>query len=284
MKPQIDVIEALRSANPVPPGVVDEAEPRSLEDILGSSLGRNDVMSSTTITRRDAEKTAPRWPRYLGAAAAVVVLIGGAGVLNRQSESNIAWADTPAERQPVIEQIVRAVNEGDQAGFVEAFAPGGTFTPWVNFVDFPPPHPVTDSALVETWMELNDVWGVEVELHSCAVERDTNVICEATIHYDTMRLDLSEEWLFVFGDSGLQSLGMLEVATEAWEFPREWETWLADNDPALLDRLGGGMDAPEPGFQPLTLNGIQYETQPFQYDPALADAIQASIDEYLATR
>lgn len=291
MKRHVDVIEALRWANPVPPNLAEEVAFRSLQDILGSPLGRNDGMSSSTITRpQERAKNRPRWPRYLGAAAVVAVAIGLVMSLTRPAGISADWGDTPAELRAVVQQVVDAVRQGDRAAFTGAFAEGGTFTTHLDFANRASccdSYPVEEAGLVDSWMAVNEAWEMESDLRSCQLASESNVRCSVRTRWENLQMEITEEWVFHFDGSAIRSFGTLNDELEpadrsmplSYVDLADWEEWLADSDPQEYERLLVYEDPFE-----RSINGASFWSTILRYDPALADQIRASIETYVATR
>lgn len=280
MNRHVDVIEVLRKANPVPPGAVEEVS-LPLNEILGSQLGRNDTMSSTITRPAGGVETRPRWPKYLGAAAALVVAVA----LVLPFTSGVEWNGVATEQQAVVEQVVEALNAYDQAAFVAAFAPGGRFSTHINTVpggDCCDTYPVEDSNAVQTWMEVSEVWGGMSSLESCGAETARTVRCQVRTQWEKLHMEVAEEWVFVFDGADLRSSGMilsrqeLEDRTQplGYQDLAEWEQWLQANDPEKAARFFT--------WEELTINGRPYGSVVLRYPPEFADEISASLAEYVA--
>lgn len=282
MNRHVDVIEVLRKANPVPPGAA-EAAPPPLNEVLSSLSGRNETMSST-ITRPASEvESRPRWPKYLGAAAALAVAVA----LIVPFTSGVEWQGVAAEQQTVVEQVVEALNGHDQAAFVAAFAPGGTFSTHIGTApdgDCCDPHPVEDGNALQTWMDVSEVWGRTSELDSCGAETARTVRCQVRTEWEELHMETGEEWVFVFDGADLRSSGMILSRREledraqplGYQDLAEWERWLQADDPEKAAEFFT--------WDELSINGRAYESVMLRYPPEFADEISASLAEYAATK
>lgn len=281
MSRHIDVIEILRKANPVPPGAAEEAPP-PLSEVLGSPLGRNDMMSSTITRPAGGVESRPRWPKYLGAAAALVVAVA----LVLPFTSGVEWNGVAAEQQAVVQQVVEALNAHDHGGFVAAFAPDGTFSTLIdtgsdgNFCC--DTYPVDDSNAVQTWMDVGEVWGRTSALESCRAETARTVRCQVRTQWEKLHMETGEEWVFVSDGAGLRSYGMVLSPGELQDRTQplgyrdlgEWEQWLQANDPEKAARFFT--------WEELSIDGRPYESVVLRYPPEFADEISASLAEFAA--
>jgi hypothetical protein len=293
---RIDVIELLRGVNPVPPGAAtDEAVP-TFDEVLGSSFERTDTMSQTTIVRPETPaRTKRTWPKYLGAAAALVVAMGLVVPLTLPV-AGTEWNDTPSAQRAVIEQVMEAVNDRDAAGFAAAFAEGATFnaTPFMSFIDRDRVEPRRDQDLIAAMMAVNEAWGIENVLESCEPQSEVTVRCGARQRWQVAQTELATEWVFAFDHGQLASAGLIHddldpaERTEALSWldltgamtvtgsRDSWRAWVAENDPDLFERMGDG---------PLEIDGIAFESSLFMgMDPSLAPEIRESVEQYLAER
>lgn len=286
MKRQIDVIEALRRANPVPPRMVDIAVVESLEDILGSLSEEETGMSSTTEERKaPAPKTKQRWPKYLGVAAALAVVIAVMIPLTRPSDSGVAWSDVTAEQQAAVEQVLEAINDGDQVGFVDAFVAGGTFNTHMDFESRSSccdTYPIANAGYVETWMGVNEVWGLAADLEACESDSAETVRCDVVARWDTLHMEQPEEWLFVFDGADLRSFGMLlsrrgleeRTMPLTYDDLGDFEAWLEETHPDRAARWEGET----------AIDGSPYTSVYLRFNPAFADEISSSLEEFVESR
>lgn len=296
MNRRIDVIELLRGVNPVPPGAAtDEAVP-TFDEVLGSSFERTDTMSQTTIVRPETPaRTKRTWPKYLGAAAALVVAVGLVVPLTLPM-AGTEWNDTPAEQRVVIEQVMEAMEDRDAAGFAGPFAEGASFNAqaFMDFIDRDQVVPRQDPDLVEAIMAVSEAWEVETVLESCRPESGALVSCSVRHLWHVAQAEFIADWLFAFDGGQISSAGIVQEDLDPAERTMplswldltgamtvtgsrpSWRAWVAENDPGLFERMGDGV---------LEINGIAFESNLFMgMDPSLAPEIEASVDRYLAER
>lgn len=292
MKPRVDVIELLQRVNPVPPGTTVDVDD-DFETFLGSSMERTDTMSQTRTDRPPTTGPTPqKWPKYVVAAAALVIAVGLVVPLTGPV-AGVDWGETPAEQREVIEGVIEAVNSYDASAFATHFADTATFnaSTYVSFVDRETVRPVEDEDLVAALMAINQAWETEIRLESCAPEGEQTVRCAARVLWQVASTEYAAEWLSVFDGDRLASAGLLptDLDPSPRTLPLSWVdltggdflAWLADDDPALfalIDITGGGAD-------PLMMGTVAFESNLFQsMDPSLADDIGRSVERYLQER
>lgn len=296
MNKRIDVIELLRGVNPVPPGAVtDEAVP-TFDEALGSSFERTETMSQTTIVRPETpERPRRRWPKFLGAAAALVVAVGLVVPLTLPV-AGTEWNETPPEQRIRIEQVMEAMNGGDSAGFASAFGEGATFNAqaFMSFIDRDQVMPRQDPDLVEAMMAVIEAWEMENLIESCQPQSELTVRCTVRNLWHVAQTELSTEWVFAFDGGQISSAGIIQDDVDPADrtMPLSWLdltgamtvtgsrdtwwAWVAENDPDLFGRMDDGL---------LEINGVAFESSLFMsMDPSLASEIRASVDRYLAER
>lgn len=296
MNRRIDVIELLRGVNPVPPGAATDGAIPTFDEVLGSSLERTDTMSQTTIVRRETPARRKKtWPKYLGAAAALVVAVGLVVPLTLPV-AGTEWNETPAEQRAVIEQVIEAVNETDAVGFASVFAEGATFNAqaFMNFIDRDRVIPRQDPDLVEAIMAVTETWGIEAVVESCRPESELLVRCSVRHLWHVAQAEFVADWVFVFEGGQIASAGIIEedldpadrtmalswldltgAMTVTGSRP-SWRAWVAENDPDLFERMDDGL---------LEVNGIAFESNLFMgMDPSLAPEVGESVEQYLAER
>lgn len=290
MNRHVDVIDILRNVNPVPPGTAED-QPPAVDEDFGSLLGRNDAMSSTITKPETRVQARPNWPKYLAAVAGVIVIVAVVVPMTLPVASEVDWGEVPADQRAVVEQVVQATNEGDATEFASAFAPGGTFTTHIQFdmrsacCDS---YPVDESDRVQTWMSVGEIWGLEADLKACQTEGAQSVRCQVNTRWENLQMELGEEWLFVFDGSDLRAWGMLfqqpdppdRAMPMSYDDLGAWQEWLEANQPELAGRLLVQART----FGDFSIDGVPYESNILRFDPALADEIRVSIEEYVASR
>lgn len=296
MNRRTDVIELLRGVNPVPPGAAtDEAVP-TFDEVLGSSFERTDTMSQRTIARPETPaRSRKSWPKFLGAAAALVVAVGLVVPLTLPV-AGTEWNGTPTEQRAAIEQVMEAVNDRDAAGFAEAFEEGATFnvTSFMSFNDRDRVLPRQDLDLVEAIMAVTEAWEMENVIESCQPQSEVTVRCTVRNLWHLAQTELTTEWVFAIDDGQIASAGIIQEDVDpadrtmplSWldltgamtvtGSRASWLAWVAEKDPDLFERMDDGV---------LEINGIAFESSFFMgMDPSLAPEIEASVDRYLAER
>ncbi|HSJ34845.1 MAG TPA: hypothetical protein VLB85_07280 [Acidimicrobiia bacterium] len=294
MNRRIDVIELLRGVNPVPPGAVtDEAVP-TFDEALGSSFERTETMSQTTIAPPETPaRSRKSWPKFLGAAAALVVAVGLVVPLTLRV-AGTEWNGTPTEQRAAIEQVMEAVNGGDSTGFARAFGEDATFNAqaFMNFIDRDRVIPQQDPALVESIMAVIGAWEVETVLESCQPQTELLVRCPVRHLWHVAQAEFVADWVFAFDGGQISSAGIIQEDLDPADrtMPLSWLdltgamtvtgsrdtwwAWVAENDPDLFERMGDGL---------LEINGVAFESSLFMgMDPSLAPEIRESVDRYLA--
>lgn len=289
MNPHDHVIEILRRANPVPLMSTTEDDTGDIDRALAAVQERK-AMSNDLLAEPRTRSTPASKPRRLIGAVAASVMAAAAVlvVILVPGDQTVVSDQIPATRAEVIAAVVEAVSRSDAAAFTDSFSPEGTFT---SYVDFEPrsgccgAYPADDSQLVEAWMAINRTWGLRLDLESCDAAGDRTVRCDLTSQWETLRMEIGENWAFVFDDDALVSLVMLvtDLEPESRTQPLGyrgivdgWREWLRSERPTDFDRF-----LPV-GERTKTIAGVDYESNLFGYAPSLAEEISASIDAYLA--
>ncbi len=291
MTPHDHVIEVLRRVNPVPlSSVANEGVSGNLPD-LGVYRERTAAMSNDLLTEpRNASTSVSGWPKLVGALAVMVVVVAVAFILDRNEPVEVADS-VSAPHSSVIAAVLDAVDSSDAAAFGEVFAPGGRFTSYLDFearASCCGSYAADESQLVGAWMAVNETWGLDLDLVTCETVTDTTVRCDMTSAWETLRMEIGENWAFVFDENdALVSLVMVVID---WDpdgrsqplgyagIVEGWREWLSDERPTDAGRL---LPIPPPET---VINGVSYQSNLFPYDPSLASEITDSIDEYLATQ
>lgn len=296
MNRRIDVIELLRGVNPVPPGAVTDEAVSTFDEALGSSFERTETMSQTKIARPETPaRMRKSWPRLLGAAAALVVAVGLVVPLTLPV-AGTEWNGTPTEQRAAIEQVMKAVNGGDSAGFASAFGEGATFNAqaFMNLIDRDQVIPQQDPELVEAIIAVIEAWEGKTGLESCQPQSELLVRCPVRHLWHVAQVEPVADWVFAFDDEQISSAGIIQEDLDPADRTMplswldltgamtvtgsrdRWWAWVAENDPVLFARMGDGL--PE-------INGVAFESSLFMgMDPSLAPEVEASVDRYLAER
>lgn len=294
------------------------------------------VAAAPVLPDSTVRRTRVRKALMAGGMAVAVAAVAVAGAFIRSA----IWTDAaplpPAdEAEEEVEQIatirrlIDAINDRDADAFTAAFPKGGyfemaergLFNSRVDFLGRSVPHQnylsVADTQLVESWMALNDEWGLEAQLITCSpkVEDDVgSVHCEVATKWHTLSLEVTERWDLQFrGTKVLEfDYALLDLNPREHTLPlgydglEAWEAWLEANypedaarylNPRVLappsDEVQPFWDRFGPRLAPLywimetdwVINGHRFNPNGFiPYNPAFVDEIEASIQEYLDGR
>jgi hypothetical protein len=183
--------------------------------------------------------------------------------------------------------------------------------------------PVAQAQLVQAWMDIVEAWGLEADLGGCARlaeaefshryrlvsgSSDAFAACDVTTRWHTLSMEIVERWTFEFEGKNVVAWEhwLLDLNPTANALPLDydgllaWEAWLKANHPDDAARYlnprkpGPPGDALRSGAAGKLLRGTErswgingHEFSPnafLPYDPAFADEIEASIQEYLDSR
>ena len=215
--------------------------------------------------------------------------------------------------------MVDAINAGDTNAFVHLFAPDGAFSPRGSFDESSEglvgTQPISEGPLVEAWIAINDAWGFEADLRGCtrcpapsrpdggssarsppggqAVPGDHRAVA--------LRAPGPERWSSWEPECSTSTGPSGTLAALGYSGLEAWETWLDANhpedaarwlEPAAERRHVEADEDLELAARPVPLVATQIGTGSIDgiasirsglvpYDPAFADEIDASINEYL---
>jgi hypothetical protein len=218
-------------------------------------------------------------------------LVGGMGSLFIREGAVLAQGDPMRS----VDRMIGAVNRADADAFVAVFAPDGRFLSPGSFDDSRGPSvtqfalPISDPELVRAWMAVNETWGLEAEVVSCAADADPFgtytgadawVECEMVARWPRLSLELTDRWRFEL--RGARLIGWYALSSTQGRPDRvlplgyhelqAWEAWLEANHPD---------DAARWLNEDWTIDGQRFAGEVIPYDPTYADEIEASIDDYL---
>jgi len=197
-----------------------------------------------------------------------------------------SWPRPPITGElAVIGQVVDAVNSRDVAALRSSFAAEATVgLPQIRS-DGLQESAASDSdwgmskelGFVEAWMFHIDSWDMEAALRSCQAEAESTFRCDVTTLWHVMQVEIGEEWTFEFDGPQVTRLEMARVEPSptnrtlplGYDDLASWESWLEETHPEQAARLSGNE-----WIWPFY----------FRYHPEYAEAIGASIQEYLESQ
>ena len=231
-----------------------------------------------------------------------------------------AGAEPPqGDPMATVDAVVDAISARDTGAFIDQFAPDGTFTPRGRFADVDY-QSISAVPLVDAWMAIQDAWGFEAEVRSCSEDADgarfsssasTSILCEVAARWPKLSLEITEAWRFELRGARLvyweaepldldpsdRTLPLGYPGLEAWEawleanHPEDADRWLVARQTAFASDFPDAEDPErEAARAPLiwvavtewTIDGHSFAPAGLiPYDPAFADDIEASIDDYL---
>jgi hypothetical protein len=247
----------------------------------------------------------------IGVAAAGLVAVVGLAALYGGGLPTIGDQPSPSSDRTVpqaqmatLQRMVEALNVADADAFADAFEGDGFrgFDALSVFDDgssgiHSMEVPITDRSVVRAWIALVEVWGLEAEVLGCAsraqdevgrqVREDSDwfVECEVTTRWHTLSMEVDQKWLFELQGAQLfwweANLGELNPVQRQLPLGHDglvdWERWLQANRPAEADRYLS------PGWEGYVIEGVRFRLAGFaSYDPALAEEIKRSIQQYLS--
>jgi len=227
----------------------------------------------------------------------------------------------PGDPSTTIGRLVDAVNAGSADAFISAFAPDGQFHPRGFGSLQGAPVPLADPETV-AWVAVQAAWEFEAEVGTCrpgpvsgeapgehrfSASSDTWIECDVAARWTKLSLEITERWRFELRGARLVGWSAVPVDLEPAErllpldYPglEAWEAWLATTLPEDAARLLNQRDmepfrsigCDDPAMmcgwaeRSWEIDGFPYQpTNLIPYDPALADEIESSINEYLDER
>jgi hypothetical protein len=188
---------------------------------------------------------------------------------------------SPAAARTIVNGLIEAINaiaadeSLDETSLPDVFTPDATINAFEVWGD----QPVSDTGVLETWIDHLQAWGFEASVLDCVPE-DGQLICKVRARWQTVSAEADETWIVTMGGERIQTLSVFSNGERFGDplLPLSlaeldgWETWLRDTDPDTADRLLA--PAGTAVGQPLVP----------RYDPALADEIAASIQQYVEQR
>lgn len=191
-----------------------------------------------------------------------------------------SWPRPPTAEPAVIGQVIDAVNTRDIAALRTTFAPDAIVVlPHVSSDGLEEVAAsnweVSTENFLEAWMNPIDAWDMEADLGSCQADAESIFRCDVTTRWHVLQVEIGEVWTFVFDGGDLRGLEMARVDPNpanrtlplGYRDLPSWESWLDETHPDQAQRLLSGS----------SLIWHFY----FRYDHGEAEAIGASIREYL---
>jgi hypothetical protein len=188
----------------------------------------------------------------------------------------------PDEVPPVVAQIVDAVNGRDVGALRILLSADATVVLPQMSSDGRNEVAASDwkvsiENFVAVWVGGLAAWDMEADLGKCRVETTSTIRCAVTTRWHVFQVEIGEEWTFVFDAGELTRLEMARVDPNptnrslplGYDDLRSWESWLEVTHPDQAAALVAGDN--------LIWNFY------FRYHPSNADAIGASIEEYLGS-
>ena len=294
------VIEALRRANPVPPGSASPDDDVLLTEILRSSSERSKEMVGTqkeASTPVDDRQKA-WWPRLASGVAVVALVVGlGTTLPDRDGAvaSDPARGDTPVAQMEAIRQAVDAINAGDYEELRSVFTEGGEVAPGFDFelCTGPCSYSIGSAERMQAWLSVLQTWGASSDIRSCtpSTEIVIQVRCRVATSFEALFMDWPSDWVFIFDPEGalrhLEMLGQPDAAPENQPLNwlgvmEDWTAWLQETHPGqaaeILPKAVTGVG--ESGYE---VDGVWMDGV-IKFDPAHAAEVSRSIEEYLETR
>ena len=251
------------------------------EDVLSMAVSADQM---TERVMRPGFGTA-RYSRW-GVAPAGLTLLVVIGLLLAAMVAALAigsWSRLPSTGEPaVIGQLVDAVNASDVPALRSSFGVGANVVlPHIRSdglqEEAASDWEVSTDDFLEAWMIHIDAWDMEAELRSCQAEAGSTFRCDVTTRWHVMQVEIGETWSFELDGPQVVRLEMDRVERSptnrtlplGYDDLASWESWLEETDPELAARLAGN-DLIWPFY--------------FRYHPENAEAVGASIQEFLESR
>jgi hypothetical protein len=247
----------------------------------------DDILDAARVTRQEWGWTLS-WPvapsRTLVILAVLLMLAAGGAIA--------VWArlllpqPLPVEQLDIVNRVVAAMNGGDEAGLRSTFAPDGIFVlPYISSdgrrgTDTPneigPPE--LGVSLPHRPASVFSAWGGQPDIGSCEAEAVSIVRCDVTMRWQVLQVETSEVWTFEFEGTALARFEMTRVDLDpsprtlplAYADLLAWESWLTETHPDQAAMLLDG-------------DNLFWHFY-FRYDASEAEAIGASIREFLRDR
>jgi hypothetical protein len=247
------------------------------EDVFSMAVSA-DQMTERIAMRPGFGKARPLTWRNSPAGLTLLIVIG---LLLAGLVAALAIGSWP--RLPTgIGQVVDAINSKDLAALRSSFAAGANVVlPHIRSdglqEEAASDWEVSTEHFLEAWMIHLDAWDMEAELRSCQAEAESTFRCDVATRWHVMQVEIGEEWTFEIDGPQVTRLEMARVDPSptnrtlplGYADLASWESWLEETHPEQAARLSGD-DLIWPFY--------------FRYHPENAEAIGASIQEYLESQ